>query len=72
MKIYAEITESCIKTPLYGMMHSGRAQDILDSDNRTFIDEEIILSKLTEKRNGINRYRIIKASINEEWLSTCT
>ena len=45
-------------------------KDIWDSDNKTFIDEDMVLSKLTDKRNGVKRYRIIKSSINEEWLNT--
>ena len=45
-------------------------KDIWDSDNKTFIDEDTVLSKLTDKRNGVKRYRIIKSSINEEWLNT--
>ena len=44
-------------------------KDIWDSDNKTFIDENTILSKLTDKRNGVKRYRIIKSSIDEEWLN---
>ena len=44
-------------------------KDIWDSDNKTFIDENNILSKLTDKRNGVKRYRIIKSSIDEEWLN---
>ena len=45
-------------------------KDIWDSDNKTFTDEDTVLSKLTDKGNGVKRYRIIKSSINEEWLNT--
>ena len=29
----------------------------------------MILSKVTDKRNGVKRYRINKSNINEEWLN---
>ena len=44
-------------------------KDILDVNNKNFVDENTVLSKLTDKRNGLKRYRIIKSSIDKEWLN---
>ena len=59
-------------TPLWFDTFSKNAiksvKDIWDSNNKTFVDEDIILPKFIDKRNVIKQYRIIKSSINEEWL----
>ena len=34
-----------------------------------FVDENVILHRLTDKRNAIRKYRIIKSSINEGWVN---
>ena len=43
--------------------------DIWDANNKAFIEENIILSQLTDKTKGVKQYRIIKSSINGEWLN---
>ena len=34
-----------------------------------FIDENVILNKLVDKRNGVKHYRLIKSSITEGWVT---
>ena len=44
-------------------------KNILDRERMNFVDENVILHRLTDKRNAIMKYRIIKSSINEGWVS---
>ena len=34
-----------------------------------FMDENIVRNKLVDKTNGVKYYRLIKSSINEEWVN---
>ena len=43
-------------------------EHIWDRDRKNIFDENIILHRLTDKRNAIKHYRIIKSSINEGWV----
>ena len=43
---------------------------IWDQGKRNFVDENIILHRLRDKRNAIKSYRSIKSSIKEEWVTT--
>ena len=43
-------------------------EHIWERDRKNFIDENIILHRLTDKRNAIKHYGIIKSSINEGWV----
>ena len=60
-------------TPLWFDKFSKNAiksiTDVWDPNNKTFVDENTILSKFIDKRNVIKQYRVIKSSINEEWLN---
>ena len=44
-------------------------KDIWDRESMNFVDENVILHRLTDKRNAIRKYRIIKSSINEGWVN---
>lgn len=60
-------------TPLWfvNFNKSGLKQikDIWNTTRKDFAAEEIIVNKLTDKRNGIKHYRIIQTSINNNWLN---
>ena len=61
-------------TPLWFELFSKNEiksiKDIWDVNDKNFVDENTILSRLTDKRSGLKRYRIIKSSIDKEWLNT--
>ena len=37
-----------------------------------FMDENVVLNKLVDNKNGVKHYRLIKSSINEGWISALT
>ena len=44
-------------------------KNIWDRERMNFVDENVILHRLTDKRDAIRKYRIIKSSINEGWVN---
>ena len=44
-------------------------KNIWDRERMNFVDENVVLHRLTDKRNAIRKYRINKSSINEKWVN---
>ena len=42
---------------------------IWDQDTSNFVDENVILQRLTDKRNAIKNYRLIKSCIQDGWIN---
>ena len=44
-------------------------RNIWDKNGMDFIDENVVVNKLVDKRNGVKYYRLIKSSITEGWVT---